>query len=115
MSDSPSDSQPDLMSDSQNNSQSDSRPHSHQRGFRIRGRVHGVGFRWWTRRRASELGLRGTVRNRPDGTVEVHAAGKVETLEEFTTELGAGPPMARVEGVEVFESEGTLPHRFEIL
>ncbi len=62
---------------------SDSEPERHQRGFRVRGRVQGVGFRWWTRRKASDLGLRGTVRNRPDGSVEVHVAGDVETLEAF--------------------------------
>lgn len=86
-----------------------------QRGFRVRGRVHGVGFRWWAHRRASALGLRGTVRNRSDGTVEVHAAGDFEMLEAFATELEVGPPLARVEGVEGFRSEGSLPSRFEII
>ena len=62
---------------------SDSESGWQQRGFRIRGRVQGVGFRWWTRGRASDLGLRGTVGNRPDGTVEVHAVGDVDTLEVF--------------------------------
>ncbi len=86
-----------------------------QRGFRVRGRVQGVGFRWWTRRKASDLGLRGTVRNRPDGTVEVHAAGLVETLEAFAAELEVGPLGARVEGVDDFRSGESLPTRFEII
>ena len=86
-----------------------------QRGFRVRGRVQGVGFRWWTHRRASSLGLRGTVGNRSDGTVEVHAAGDPQTLEAFATELAAGPPMARVDRVEGFRSEESLPTRFEIV
>ncbi len=86
-----------------------------QRGFRVRGRVQGVGFRWWTHRKASSLGLCGTVGNRPDGTVEVHVAGDVQTLEAFATELEAGPLMARVDGVEAFPSEESLPARFEIV
>ena len=87
----------------------------HQRGFRVRGRVQGVYFRWWTRRRAADLGLRGTVHNRPDGTVEVHAAGEPETLEAFAAELEIGPPSARVEGVDGFESDEILPTGFEII
>ncbi len=87
----------------------------HQRGFLVRGRVQGVGFRWWTRRRASDLDLRGTVRNRPDGTVEVHAAGELETLEAFAAELEVGPLGARVEGVDNFQSAGNLPTRFEVI
>ncbi len=86
-----------------------------QRGFRVSGRVQGVGFRWWTHRTASGLGLRGTVGNCPDGTVEVHAAGDFETLEAFADELRGGPPLARVEGVEDFQSDGRLPTRFEII
>ncbi|HEV7647821.1 MAG TPA: acylphosphatase [Actinophytocola sp.] len=41
----------------------------------VHGRVQGVGFRWWTRARASELGLRGYARNLNDGRVEVVAEG----------------------------------------
>ena len=94
---------------------SDSESEWQQLGFRVRGLVQGVGFRWWTRGRASDLGLRGTVGNRPDGTVEVHAAGEVETLGAFAAELGVGPPMARVEGVDGFESDKSLPTHFEII
>ena len=94
---------------------SDSESEWQQRGFRVRGRVQGVGFRWWTRGRASDLGLRGTVGNHPDGTVEVHAAGDVEALEAFAAELEVGPPMARVEGVDGFWSDGSLPIHFEII
>ena len=94
---------------------SDSESEWHQRGFRVHGRVQGVGFRWWTRRRAADLGLRGTVWNRPDGTVEVHAAGELETLEAFAAELEVGPRSARVEGVDDFRSDGSLPSHFEII
>jgi acylphosphatase len=94
---------------------SDSESERHQRGFRVRGRVQGVSFRWWARRRAADLGLRGTVRNRPDGTVEVHAAGELETLEAFAAELKVGPGSAWVEGVDSFQSDGSLPTYFEII
>ena len=94
---------------------SDSESEWHQRGFRVHGRVQGVGFRWWARRRAADLGLRGTVRNRPDGTVEVHAAGELKTLEAFAADLEVGPGSARVEGVDGFRSDGSLPSHFEII
>ena len=93
----------------------DSESEWHQRGFRVRGRVQGVYFRWWTRRRAADLGLWGTVQNRPDGTVEAHAAGEPEALEAFAAELEIGPPSARVEGVDGFESDEILPNGFEII
>jgi len=94
---------------------SDSESEWQQRGFRVRGRVQGVGFRWWTRGRASNLGLRGTVGNRPDGTVEVHVAGDVETLKAFTAQLEVGPPSSQVEGVDGFRSDASLPTHFEII
>lgn len=46
----------------------------------VRGRVQGVGFRWWTRARALELGLVGHARNLPDGRVEVLAQGPRDDL-----------------------------------
>lgn len=55
----------------------------------VRGRVQGVGFRWWTRARAMELGLVGHARNMPDGRVEVQAQGDradVERLVELLSE-----------------------------
>ena len=71
------------------------------RRIEIRGRVQGVGFRWWTTREAQRLGVVGWVRNREDGTVEVVASGTPEVLERFVTALGKGPGTARVEGMEV--------------
>lgn len=55
----------------------------------VRGRVQGVGFRWWTRARAMELGLVGHARNLPDQRVEVSAQGRradVERLVEWLQE-----------------------------
>ena len=67
----------------------------------VRGRVQGVGFRWSTQRRATELGLAGWVRNKSDGCVELHAEGDDEALESFFAWLQRGPRLARVESVEV--------------
>jgi len=86
-----------------------------RRGFRITGRVQGVGFRWWTRKTAQELGLRGTVRNRRDGSVEIHARGPDEAMERFRRKLRRGPTSARVREVEEIDSSGTLPAEFEIV
>lgn len=47
----------------------------------VRGRVQGVGFRWWTRARALELGLAGFARNLADGRVEICAQGPSESIE----------------------------------
>ncbi len=70
------------------------------RSWRIRGRVQGVGFRWWTRNRARELGLGGWVRNLPDGSVEVEAWGDPGDLEALDRVLAEGPPHAMVTEVE---------------
>jgi acylphosphatase len=69
-------------------------------GFRVRGRVQGVGFRWWARSQASRLGLVGTVRNAADGSVEVQARGSDAALAELERLLQEGPPHARVSAVD---------------
>ncbi len=69
----------------------------------IRGLVQGVAFRHHTKVRARDLDLRGWVRNRDDGSVEVWAEGEVEALEQLVRWLEHGPPAARVEGVDVRE------------
>jgi acylphosphatase len=65
----------------------------------ITGRVQDVGFRQWAAHRARALGLRGWVRNRPDGTVEAAAEGPAHALDAWLRDLRDGPPMARVESV----------------
>ena len=84
--------------------------------FLIEGRVQGVGFRYWAAEQARRLGLRGWVRNRPDGSVEAEAAGAPEALEEFARLLRQGPPSARVARV-VERPSGELPdgQEFRIL
>ncbi len=65
----------------------------------IRGRVQGVGFRWYLVDMARELRLAGWVKNRADGNVELAAAGERDALARFEAAVGAGPPGARVEEV----------------
>ncbi|MFP5234676.1 MAG: acylphosphatase [Acidobacteriota bacterium] len=67
--------------------------------FLIRGRVQGVGFRWFVHREASELDLRGWVRNTEDGDVEVLASGALEDLNELRSSLRRGPRGSRVDQV----------------
>lgn len=68
---------------------------------RITGRVQGVGFRWWARRRAEELGLTGWVMNGDDErSVELLAEGRPQQLDELERLLRVGPDGARVEQVE---------------
>jgi acylphosphatase len=64
------------------------------------GQVQGVGYRYFARQTAQALGVRGWVRNLPEGMVEVQAAGPPDRLEAFKAELRRGPRGARVEDVE---------------
>lgn len=74
----------------------------HQERLRavVKGRVQGVGFRYFVTRTAGELGLSGWVRNRLQGTVEVVAEGEREKLEDLVAALRKGPTGAFVEQVE---------------
>ena len=80
-----------------------------RRGFRITGAVQGVYYRAWTRGVANELGLRGTVRNRRDGSVEAQIEGSPTVVSAFEARLWEGPAAASVEGVEVVDSSEELP------
>ncbi len=71
------------------------------RRVRIRGRVQGVFFRASAAERAIALSLRGYAENRPDGSVLVLAAGSAGALADLIAWLHKGPPMARVDEVEV--------------
>ena len=79
--------------------------------FVVRGFVQGVCFRHATVREAERLGVRGWVRNREDGGVEVHAQGGEDALRRFAEFLGRGPAHARVAGVEHGEFEGPEAYR----
>ncbi len=69
--------------------------------MRIYGIVQGVGFRFFVLMHARRLGLKGYVRNMPDGSVEVVAEGPKEALEELIKLCRRGPPAAVVESVDV--------------
>ena len=75
------------------------------RRFLVRGRVHGVGFRWFVEREAHVLGIAGWVRNNADGSVEVLAIGSREQLLGLQSRLRAGPRAARVDDVEELEAK----------
>ena len=76
---------------------------SQARRFVVRGRVQGVGFRWFVEREAHVLGVSGWVRNNADGSVEVLAQGTRDQLLGLRSRLRQGPRAARVDDVE--ESE----------
>ena len=73
------------------------------RRFVVRGRVQGVGFRWFVEREAHVLAVSGWVRNNADGSVEVLAQGTRDQLLGLRSRLRRGPRAARVDEVE--ESE----------
>jgi acylphosphatase len=73
--------------------------------LRITGRVQAVGYRLWATRTAASLGLRGWVRNRADGSVEVLAIGPSETVGDFIAASRQGPRAAQVTAVSVAEAE----------
>jgi acylphosphatase len=70
----------------------------------VHGHVQGVGFRWWTRSRALELGLVGTARNLPDGRVAVVAEGEHHSCELLLAALRGDSTPGRVD--EVVEQWG---------
>ncbi len=85
--------------------------------YLVKGRVQGVGFRWFVHREAAELGLRGWVRNTDDGHVEVVASGDPEQLAELKIAIYRGSRGSRVDVViedELAESEDAQLGPFEI-
>jgi acylphosphatase len=74
------------------------------RRFIVRGRVQGVGFRWFVEREAHMLGIAGWVRNNSDGSVEVLATGTRDQLFGLRSRLQQGPRAARVDDVQESEA-----------
>jgi len=79
------------------------------RVYRVRGRVQGVGFRYFVEHSATALGVSGWVRNLDDGDVEVYAIGTKAQLSELAGALWKGPRWAEVRGVD--ESEAAVEHQ----
>ncbi len=81
----------------------------------ISGLVQGVGFRYFASVRARALGLRGWVRNRYNGDVEIAAQGDDDALQDFLDELRSGPRSAQVRKVRVdWQEEEEMYDSFEI-
>ena len=74
--------------------------------YRVRGRVQGVGFRYFVEHSAKALNIRGWVRNDDDGSVEVYAVGTSAQLSDLAGLLWKGPRWAEVRGVD--ESEAPM-------
>lgn len=72
----------------------------------VRGRVQGVGFRWFVRDAAEQHGVTGWVRNRADGTVEAELRGRADAVDAVLDRLRVGPSHARVDDV----AETVIPH-----
>jgi acylphosphatase len=83
--------------------------------FRVVGRVQGVGFRYFTQRQATRLGMVGFVRNLSNGDVEIDVAGSVSDMQTFLVLIQKGPSGARVQEVtEQILPVQNLSESFEI-
>ena len=80
------------------------KPATSARRYFVRGRVQGVGFRYFVERAAADLGLTGYTRNLDDGRVEVYAAGTPSDLAQLSERLAKGPRFADVRGVEELDA-----------
>ncbi len=78
----------------------------------IFGKVQGVGFRYFTQKKASNLNIKGWVQNKTNGSVQIYAQG--EKIKEFILELKKGPTMSRVSNVEVDSIESEEFSTFQI-
>jgi acylphosphatase len=85
--------------------------------YLVKGRVQGVGFRWFVHREAAEIGLRGWVKNTDEGHVEVVATGTAEQIAELKAALHQGSRGSRIDSVvehELEESEAEKLGPFHI-
>jgi acylphosphatase len=82
------------------------------RRLHIHGRVQGVWYRGWTVDQARALGLHGWVRNRRDGSVEMLLEGEEQAVAAMIERCRAGPPSARVERIDVEDSDEAAPAGF---
>jgi acylphosphatase len=82
------------------------------RSIRVFGHVQGVFYRAWTLQQAQLLGLKGFVRNRRDGSVEIEAWGDTAAIAALIEKCRQGPSQARVERITDDEIEGEPPSGF---
>ena len=85
------------------------------RKIRVRGKVQGVYFRAYTQQKALELGVRGIVKNEPDGSVYIEAEGDENSMNSFFSWCKQGPPAAIVKDVESETGELKNYTSFDIL
>jgi acylphosphatase len=82
----------------------------------VSGRVQGVYFRLFTQNKAKHLAINGTVRNLPDGRVEIFAEADTLMIDKFIKWCSKGPVTARVDNIEVTELEPEFSHKsFDIV
>jgi len=83
----------------------------------FRGRVQGVGFRWTVVEHAEALGLVGSVKNVPDGTVEMHGYGAKEALEKCIESILQAPGIAHIaeHTITFDQAQAPLPKEFTII
>ena len=84
------------------------------RRYLVRGRVQGVGFRYFTQAAAERAGVGGWVRNNADGTVEIAACGDLAALGMLEADIHRGPPGARVDHVAVSDAPAEARSDFVI-
>ncbi len=69
--------------------------------IKVHGRVQGVGFRYYTKQKATELNIQGYVQNKPDRTVVIEAQGEEEDMKTFIDWCHIGPQRAMVSKVDI--------------
>ena len=82
--------------------------------IRVSGKVQGVFFRHNTRKKALELGIKGIVRNEPDGSVYIEAEGDGDSLAAFLAWCKDGPPLAQIDNLKMEDGMIKKYHTFEI-
>ena len=80
----------------------------------VRGRVQGVGYRYFVECEAQSRDLEGWVRNRRDGSVEAVFSGAADTVAQMLARCRQGPPASKVQVVEVAEAEEAPPDGFDV-
>jgi len=71
----------------------------------VSGKVQGVGYRYFSQMKAVQYGIKGWVKNLPDGSVEIIALGTNDQLEPFLEELRNGNPFSKINDMEITEMD----------